>query len=574
MSGKLILGAAIGDCVHVAGLFRFLSLAENEGYRTLLLGPAVPLDNLVRAICREKPELVGISYRLSPEAAGTLLADLRRALEEAGLTGPPGGGRRLRLAFGGTPPVARIARRTDMFEAVFDGREGDPAVIAYLRGGKPALKRRNHPQTLVERIERQAPYPLIRHHFGLPDYQETLKGVRRLADAGVIDVISLGVDQNTQEHFFRPEETDPRQEGAGGVPVRTPDQFQELYLASRRGNHPLMRSYSGTRDLIPMAAMLRETINQAWGAVPLMWYSRLDGRSNRRLETAIREAQATFAWHAGQGIPLECNEAHHWSLRDAPDAVAVAMAFLAAYNAKMAGVRHYVAQYMFNTPPGTSFAMDLAKMLAKIELIESLHDWDFMTYRQTRTGLTSMPADPEAARGHLAASILLQMAVHPHIVHVVAHVEADHAARPPEIIHACRLAHGVIRNALQGLPNMTLDPHVQARKHELIAEARTLLAAIRRLPPAPGRRRTGDPWIDPDTLARAVRIGLLDAPHLRGNPAARGKVATRVIDGCCRAVDPLTMRPLTEEERIDRLMGGGHACAASRGASVNLRARG
>ena len=39
-------------------------------------------------------------------------------------------------------------------------------------------------------------------------------------------------------------------------------------------------------------------------------------------------------------------------------------AYLSAYNARAFGVRDYIAQMMFNSPPGLSDAMDLAKMLA------------------------------------------------------------------------------------------------------------------------------------------------------------------------------------------------------------------
>ncbi len=42
MRERLILGAAIGDCVHVAGVVNFLNLAEQVGFRTVMLGPAVP----------------------------------------------------------------------------------------------------------------------------------------------------------------------------------------------------------------------------------------------------------------------------------------------------------------------------------------------------------------------------------------------------------------------------------------------------------------------------------------------------------------------------------------------------
>ena len=98
---------------------------------------------------------------------------------------------------------------------------------------------------------------------------------------------------------------------------------------------------------------------------------------------------------------------------DAPDVIFVVSAFLSAYNAKAFGVRDYIAQMMFNSPPGTSDAMDLAKMLAIKALIEPLEDENFRIWRQTRTGLLSYPLEENAARAHLAASIYLQMALKP-----------------------------------------------------------------------------------------------------------------------------------------------------------------
>jgi hypothetical protein len=63
-----------------------------------------------------------------------------------------------------------------------------------------------------------------------------------------------------------------------------------------------------------------------------------------------------------------------------------------------------------------------------------------------------------------------------------------------------------------------------------------------------------DPLTDPATLARAVTSGVLDAPHLRDNPFACGRIATRIdARGACVAVDPATGRTLSEEERLDRL---------------------
>ncbi|MCR4403595.1 MAG: methionine synthase [Firmicutes bacterium] len=596
-----IIGAAVGDCVHVAGVYNFLRLAEAQGYDTVFLGPAVPIEKLVGAIKHESPAVVGISYRLTPEAAERLLSELKEVLSREGLLGRRCGCG-LRFAFGGTPPVARVAEATGLFERVFDGTEDDEATVNYLRSireGSPAATGAGSaagagigvgsaigfstgstldegsasadappsatwpkdvagrdgasqlwPDSLVERIMAKHPYPLIRHHFGLPSLEATIKGARELAESRLLDVISIGPDQNAQESFFRPEEMDPGQDGAGGVPVRDADDFRRIYEASRTGNYPLMRSYSGTRDQIRMARMLKETINLAWGAVPLFWYNVLDGRSPRMLEESISEAQRAMAWHASNEIPVEVNEAHHWSLRDAPDSVAVVAAYLAAYNAKAAGVRDYVAQFMFNTPPSTSPAMDVAKMLAKLELMSSLEDEGFRVWRQTRTGLLSYPTDLDVAKGQLASSVLVQMALRPHIVHVVSFVEADHAATPADIVEAVKIARGAIRQGLLGLPDMASDPKVAARKNELVAEARAILDAIREI----ARPGCNDPWTDPVTLGRAVRTGLLDAPHLAGNPVGRGKVVTRMIDGACRAWDPGSDRVLHEEDRVRRLL--------------------
>jgi len=225
-------------------------------------------------------------------------------------------------------------------------------------------------------------------------------------------------------------------------------------------------------------------------------------------------------------------------------------------------VRDYIAQMMFNSPPGLSDAMDLAKMLACLEITAPLSlpgrgaggegrgEGPFHIWRQTRTGLLSYPLDPDAARAHLAASVYLQMALRPHIVHVVGHTEAHHAATADDVIEACKLARRAIENALRGQPDMTADPVVQQRKEELMREAQVTLEAIRAL----GGPDVADPLTDPATLARAVTAGVLDAPHLRNNPFAQGRIVTRIDPrGACVAVDPVTGRALSEEKRIAKL---------------------
>ena len=400
------------------------------------------------------------------------------------------------------------------------------------------------------RIKFKAPYPLLRHHFGLPSLEETIIGAKKIALSEQIDVISIGPDQNAQENFFRSEEMKKGQDGAGGVPLRKPNDLKALYNAARCGNFPLFRCYSGTMDLVKWAEMSLDTINIAWGAIPLCWYNQLDGRSNRTPLESITENQQVMKWYGEKNIPLEVNEAHHWSLRDAPDTVAVAAAFLAAYNAKKMGVSHYVAQYMFNTPLQTSPVMDLAKMLAKIELIESLHEEHFNSIRQVRTGLTSLSPDQDIAKGQLASSTLFQLSLEPSIVHVVGFCEGDHAAVPADIIESAKIVSGVIHNSSLGTPDTLNDSRLQQRKEELVEEAKLLLDAIKGI----GSGDINDPWIDPESLTLAIQQGLLDAPHLKGRQHAAGKVVTRMIDGACYAADSKTGKPITEKERIYRIL--------------------
>lgn len=558
---KTIVAAALGECVHVAGVLSFLRLAEAAGWRTVFLGPATPADSVLEAARAEGADLVAVSYRLTPDNGERLLAEFAETVDELHARG-------VRFVFGGTPAVAERARGLGFFDAVFDGSEPVEAIVGYLRGQPYESPRaEDYPDMTVARIEWRDPYPILRHHFGLPTMEATVKGVAEIAEARVLDVISLGIDQDAQENFFHPERQDPRRTGAGGVPVRSADDYAALYAASRRGNYPLMRSYSGTDDLERLAEVHLSTIQNAWCAVSLYWFNRMDGRGPWELEPSIEQHQRLMAWYAARGVPVEANEAHHWGLRDAPDVVFCAASYLAAYNARAMGVRDYIVPLMFNSPPSLGERMDLARMLATLDLIEPLAGDDFRIWRQTRTGLLSYPQDMDAARAHLVASVYLQMALRPHIVHVVGYSEAQHAATAAEVIESCRLARRAIENALHGQPDMTADPAVAARRATLVAETQQTLEAIRRLAGAdPGGADPDgsdprgsdpdglDPFTDPATLARAVTSGVLDAPHLVNNPYGRGEIVARDDgQGAWVAVDPETGQPMREAERLARL---------------------
>ena len=539
---KTVVAAALGECVHVAGVMKFIRLAEEAGWRTVFLGPSVSIHELLQAAEKEHADLVGVSYRLTPETGERLLGEFAEAADDLHRSG-------VRFAFGGTPPLAARVKSLGFFEKVFEGGESPEYVLRYLKGqGQSKENEIDFPQTTIDRIRWKSPYPLLRHHFGLPTMEATIEGINQIAKTQSIDVISLGIDQDAQENFFHPERQDPRRKGAGGVPVRSIEDYQALFSATRQGNFPLLRTYSGTDDFLELAEMYRASINIAWCAIPLFWFNQMDGRGPWDLVGSILQHQKVMEWYGNRNIPVELNEPHHWGMRDAPDVIFCVSAFLSAYNAKAYGVKDYIAQLMFNSPPGLSDAMDLAKMLAVLDLIDPLADEDFRIWRQTRTGLLSYPVDIDAARGHLATSIYLQMALRPHIIHIVGHTEAHHAATSADIIEASNLARRAIDNALSGQPDMSADPHIEERRMQLVSDSKITIQAIKDLAPSKGI----DPLIDPHVLTQSVKLGIMDAPHLRNNKFAPGKIKTRIIDGACVTINDYGY-PISEHYRLERL---------------------
>jgi hypothetical protein len=103
----------------------------------------------------------------------------------------------------------------------------------------------------------------------------------------------------------------------------------------------------------------------------------------------------------------------------------------------------------------------------------------------------------------------------------------------------------------RSIPVELNEPH-----HGGMREARVTLEAIQNLESRSTDAGQPDPLSDATTLAGAVKIGILDAPQLKGNPFARGRIVTRIdARGACVAVDPLEGGPLSEEERISHLRG-------------------
>lgn len=535
---KTILGGAIGNCVHVAGVYNYIRIAEQNGFQTHFLGSAVDPVHFAEKVEKLNPDIVCISYRLTASALFHILDRFFCAIKALNINQ-----KKIIFYFGGTPEAIEVAKKFKQFSRFFQGEEAMDDILNSLALSTITNKDRHFvfnstdlvhvaDPSLKGRLSQKAYFPMIRHHFGLPSIKDTIDGIKKIADSQMVDVISIATDQNAQEFFFSPELMDSSLDGAGGVPVRTEDDLFKIHDAANRGNFPLLRVYSGTRDLIRWAEMSLRTISNAWGAIPLFWYSQLDGRSNRSVAEAIKEHQATIKWYANHNIPVEINDSHHWSLRDAPDVMAVVDAYISAYNAKKFGVKTYIAQFMFNTPRLTSGRMDIAKMMAKDELISGLVDEEFDYLKQVRAGLTHFSIDQSLAKGQLAASAILSMAMKPHILHVVSYSEADHAALPHDVIESVKIVRGVLKNCLYEFPDFTSDPAVLKRKDDLLKEARKILGIM-----IEAGSKYEDPLISAEYLSNLVLNGLLDAPHLKGNPCAKGAIKTMPVNGGYEIVD-------------------------------------
>ena len=106
---KTVIACAIGECVHVAGVNRFLRLADIAGWRTVFLGPAISPQKVIQAAIEENADLVAVSYRLTPQTGERLLAEFSELADDLRTKG-------IRFVFGGTPPLAKRAQEIGFFE--------------------------------------------------------------------------------------------------------------------------------------------------------------------------------------------------------------------------------------------------------------------------------------------------------------------------------------------------------------------------------------------------------------------------------------------------------------------------
>ena len=551
---------------------------------------------------------LGFSYRLNPDDGAALFDRLVRQLERrrlfVGQGGPIGS-----LYFAGLPEACRLAReRVPRLTACFDGEETPAETLARLgirqsmvpqETGKALAYDRDR-MSFGEEIVRRADYlgvrppdrsgypdfgkvgdslvarldhaartgglPLTRAHMGpyLQDREEAvrrfLQWTRDLAAAGHLDVLSIGTSQLTQARFGEPWGDEPN---GGGVPLANAGEFADAWRAARP---MLVRSYAGSKDVAALARMLDETIHNAWHALSLWWFCRIDNRGPYTLRENLAEQFAALRHVASAGKPYEPNVPHHFAFRGADDATYVVSGWIAARAAKAAGVRTLVAQTMLNTPKHTWGVQDLAKSRALLTLLREIEGRDFRVVLQPRAGLDYFSADPGKAKAQLAAVTALMDdiepgdAASPPMVHVVSWSEAVRFADPPVIAESVQITRHALaeyrRLRARGLvDDRGNDPEVQARTQDLLAESRAIIRAIAASVP--------DPW-SPAGLYRVFAAGFLPVPYLwecREELAAAVAWRTRTIRGSVRLVDDRGV-PLPVEERIAR------ACAFPAGGAA------
>jgi len=124
---KKIIAGTLGNCVHVAGIMNYLNLAEKENYDTDFIGIGKSVDEIIMLIHEKKPNIVALSYRLTPEPLYKILEELRDKINKNNI-------RNITWLFGGTEPTGLVAKEYQIFDKIFDSTEDIDEVIAYLKG--------------------------------------------------------------------------------------------------------------------------------------------------------------------------------------------------------------------------------------------------------------------------------------------------------------------------------------------------------------------------------------------------------------------------------------------------------
>ncbi|SEO26544.1 hypothetical protein SAMN04488134_105183 [Amphibacillus marinus] len=608
---NLFIGLTLGNDPHTVGIHKAAKLAKLAGIAYMILPPALSDDEKIKTLIDQNPRFIGLSYRLSVEPALSELKKFLERMEEAGLFKDP----ERRVGFSGLfltldaisngglleqYPIELIGsdkqievktNQTLNFFQVAQGHERDQIVELVRQEANPKkvplldelasevvdqnsylseqpLKKPSEDalKHLPNRMKESA-IPLIRTHFGIPSdsIDPTVQGIIKLAEQGAVDEVSLGSSDLSQRYFGN-EQAFQIYKNDGGVPYKNKAELAALFEASRRGNFPSVKPYAHVYQLKPFVDTCLETgmLVGAHQAVPLFWFSQLDGRGPLSVPDAIQEHIETVEYLASKNIPVEMNDPNQWSSRFIHDALFVVDYALIAAVMYASGVKDMIFQHQFNKPAETGDYADLAKMAAAKVIIEQIRPEGNQAnvYLEARAGIEHFSTDLEVAKFQLARTTLLQMIFDPNMFHLVSYCEASHAATADDVIESAKIVRRsakLFKDHEAKLKKVLTDPIVVERKQFLLNEAMVVLKAIASLSKAYREDMDMAEWYqclaDPQALSEAMARRYMTAPGITLPDYENTELLTKIgrygfID-CYASYDDA--RPLTEQERLERL---------------------
>ena len=609
---RFFLGLTLGNDPHTVGIYKAGRIAKLGGIEYEVLSPDDTDEQKLKRISELNPEFLGLSYRLSTEKAVEELKKFLKKLENAGLL-KNDQNKKMKICFAGLLPTLKavhnlgldqkysiklmgsyenLRKTTENTVSFFEFSkskaeeiielilsEANPPRIeildqiakkviendAYLL--EPALPipsneaRKNFTVRMSE-----TDIPVIRSHFGIPSdsIQPTIEGIMKIADARVIDELSLGSSDLSQRFFGDPKAFEGVKND-GGVPYKTKADLIALKSATLRGNYPSIKPYCHVNGILDFVDTCLETgmLVGAHQAVPLFWFSELDGRGPMTVDNAIDEHKKAVSYLVEKGIPTEMNDPNQWSSRYAHDAVFVADYALIASVMYTAKSPDMIFQMQFNKPADTGDYADLAKMLAARELIEEVRPLGNTSriYIETRAGIEHFSTDLNRAKLQLARSTMLQMLLNPSIIHLVSYCEADHAATPDDVIESSKILRTAVRMFKENETDIRAaanHPFVQKRKQELKEEAWYLLDIIGKLATDGEfytRENAAHFLSDTKALQLAMKYRIMAAPGISAANYTCHEMMTHAGKfgeiNCYRNWNDVI--PMTEKERLDML---------------------
>ncbi len=596
--------------VHTLGSIYAAKLLEDAGYKAVICDNEIARaveeitaqSQFVRFkkwIIAQKITRLGFSYRLEPQNAKLLFGRFYHKLKKEKMLAEYGGAIN-RIYFAGLPLACEKIRK-EFGEAVEIFRGDEEIAETLKKFGVPEIKieeiapvsdydkfrkefatdfivkekyEQCKPQTcshyneygsktdnITKRIncaKKRNALPLTRVHAG--PYDENRNAAlktfndwsRKLAKENMLDVLSIGASQLTQSNFG--EDWSGKNNG-GGVPINSEEEFFDVWLNSRP---MLIRSYAGTKNVLRMAKILEKTINNAWHALSLWWFSEIDGRGSNTVLENLREHFDTLKYVAEIGKPYEPNIPHHFAFRGADDYTYALSGLIGAKTAKKIGIKTIVLQTMLNTPKFTTGKADLAKTRALYKATKELEDGNFRIYLQPRAGLDFFSPDLLKAKIQLAETALLADDIAPdnpavpELIHVVGYSEAVQLATPEIINESIKITVCAIREyrkiKKQGKARFPeFEKETRAREEKIYAAITESLALL---------EKHYENLYSPEKLYEIFLDGIFPLPYLTHKTekypnAIRWKTAP--VNGGMEIVDNFR-KPVNCTERVKKII--------------------